>query len=150
MDYFKLFQTSLRQFKKNPIIVLPDLFFYIFAYLMAMFFYKASGLDELVKKTILVNAVTMDYFSSFVASNWFQLLVSVFAFVVGTFMIGIGVDVVRFRLLKRLTERKKLNLFKQIFGRNPYFLKVFLMKIYVYIISIFIVMVVTAVVVVLY
>lgn len=147
MQVLKEAYPSIRNLSKHPKLYLPDLFMYVVTYVLTVFFYKSSGLDATLKEAILNKAVTIDVFQNFLYTNWFQILISVIVFIIVTFFVGVGVTIVRYRLITSITNKKRMTLWKAIFNRKQYFFKVVFLKIYVYALSALMLIITTAIIV---
>lgn len=135
MKLLKESLTSIRHLLKNPAIYVPDLFMYIVTYSLTVFFYRSSGLDVALQNFIVDGATRVDMFKDFVFTNWFSLLLSLAVFVLVTFFLGVGVESIRFRLIKNALYKKESSLLRTIFSLNPYLFKLVILKIYVYMIT---------------
>ena len=126
---------SLKQLMSKPVIYVPDLFMYIVTYCLTVFFYRSSGIDVALQNFVMNGADKVIVFQNFLTTNWFHLLLSFVAFVFVTFILGVGVESIKFRLIKSVVQKKEISFFRTVFTLNPYFFKLIVLKIYVYIIT---------------
>jgi hypothetical protein len=146
MDYTKHGIYSLKGLIKNPVLFIPDFIMYVITYIATIFFYKSSNLDILLEQFILGQAIKLDAIIDYLATNSFHFFVSGSIFILLTFFLGVGIDILRFRLIKRFILKQKLNLIKEFFGKKPYYLKLVFLKVYVYVLTLFMLVISTAII----
>jgi len=147
MDYVDHGVKSLKGLYKNPVLIVPDLFMYLVTYLMTIFFYKSSNLDVLIEQFILMQAIKFETITEYLATNFFHFFVYGSVFVLLTFFVGVGVDMVRFRLIKRLVQKRDVSLRKVLFSKKPYYLKLVFLKAYVYVLTLFMLIISTVIII---
>ncbi|MFH0798419.1 MAG: hypothetical protein V1906_03340 [Candidatus Woesearchaeota archaeon] len=135
MKLLKESLKSLKQLMSKPVIYVPDLFMYMVTYCLTVFFYRSSGIDVALQNFVMNGADKVIVFQNFLTTNWFHLLLSFVAFVFVTFILGVGVESIKFRLIKSVVQKKEISFFRTVFTLNPYFFKLIVLKIYVYIIT---------------
>ncbi|MEK6816583.1 MAG: hypothetical protein AABY09_03145 [Nanoarchaeota archaeon] len=126
---------SFRLLMRNPVIYVPDLFMYVVTYILTVFLYKSSGLDFALQDFVMNGADKVAVFQNYLSTNWFQLLLSFLGFVFVTFFLGVGVESVKFRLIKDVIQRRETSLLRTVFTLNPYLFKLVVLKVYVYVIT---------------
>ena len=126
---------SLRQLMSRPVIYVPDVLMYMVTYCLTVFFYRSSGIDVALQDFVMNGADKVAVFQNFLTANWFHLLLSFVAFVFVTFILGVGVESVKFRLIKSVVQNKEISFFRTVFTLNPYLFKLIVLKVYVYIIT---------------
>jgi len=135
MKLLKESLKSLRQLMSRPVIYVPDVLMYMVTYCLTVFFYRSSGIDVALQDFVMNGADKVAVFQNFLTANWFHLLLSFVAFVFVTFILGVGVESVKFRLIKSVVQNKDISFFRTVFTLNPYLFKLIVLKVYVYIIT---------------
>ncbi len=135
MKLLKESLKSLRQLMSRPVIYVPDVLMYMVTYCLTVFFYRSSGIDVALQDFVMNGADKVAVFQNFLTANWFHLLLSFVAFVFVTFILGVGVESVKFRLIKSVVQNKEISFFRTVFTLNPYLFKLIVLKVYVYIIT---------------
>ncbi len=122
--------SSIDSIKKNPIIFIPDILLFLLIYGLTILFYKYNNLAKLL--SMLMSAESRaEIIKTFFVQNWLQLVISFAVFFFISFILGVGMEAIRFSMIKQIIKKKKASLKKAWKLKNKFFWKIVLMKILV-------------------
>ncbi|MDD5253787.1 MAG: hypothetical protein PHG05_01620 [Candidatus Nanoarchaeia archaeon] len=128
--YFK----SWKQIK--PVLFIPDLISIIITYGLFLFFMIISGFSQFGS---LASFDAQSFFEagglSFLQENLLRIISYLILFVLVNFFIGSGLMALKFKMLRNIIEKRKINLFRIIKEDEKAFWRVVLLRIFVYLIG---------------
>jgi hypothetical protein len=130
-----LIQKSFQDLYKHPIVFIPDLVMAIIDFLLITLVYKYTGFNDVIADLSGDMGSQADLIINFISTNTFQVVLSVALFIGLTFIIGVGVMIIRFNLIKQIVNNKKPCLLEAWKIRNQFFYRVVALRILVYLIS---------------
>lgn len=122
---------SIRALRQNPILILPDFVLFLLTYFLTIAFYRASGANDLMKLMMADGNVT-EIAKGITSGDLVQFLTSLGIFVFVTFFLGVGIEAVRFGMIKQIIEGKKASLISSWKRQSLYFWKIVSMKVLIY------------------
>tara|TARA_Y100000310_G_scaffold300776_1_gene336717 strand:+ start:50 stop:919 length:870 start_codon:yes stop_codon:yes gene_type:complete len=131
-----LIQKSFQDLYKHPIVFVPDLVMALIDYFLLTVLYSYVGFNEIVSELPSDLGSQADMITSFISANTLQVIISVSMFVILTFLIGVGVMIIRFNLIKQIVNGKKPSIWEAWKIRNKFYYRVVILRALVYLISI--------------
>lgn len=107
---FKTLEHSFQLLKKNPIVFLPNLFQIFISYILLLSIYYYTGASSLAPLLNSTEKASLEMISTFISTNLLQIIISVVSFVVITFIVGVGVMIFKYSLIKEIINNKKVSL----------------------------------------
>ncbi|MFH0752404.1 MAG: hypothetical protein V1914_02275 [archaeon] len=136
MDFEKGIVDSIKQLR-HPIIFVPDLVFVLTTLVLGLGFFKFTGMRDIISNLALTEGFQQELFKGLLADKWASLVIGVAVIFIITFTLGVGVELIRFTLIKDLiTGNKKLDIVKAWKSSKGMFWDVVVLKIFVYLLSI--------------
>ncbi len=137
MRYLGFVKKGFQYIKENPILLLPEALLFIVTYFLTLALYRFSGLSEFVKMAfasgqkidpaIFLKAFAQDYTT--------QIIVSLAVFIFVTFIFGVSMETIKFRMVKMVVLGEKVNIRDILEGRAFDFYRIIGMKVIIYLIA---------------
>ncbi len=126
----EVYGRSWRALFSNLLLLLPDIVYTIFSILMAIFFGYTSGIMQFIISNIGVNIEDIvGLFLDFLRQNILKIVVSVIGFIIVTFFVGVGRDVIKYVMMKDVVENKKISIKKAWNEKKKFYLHVVWLKV---------------------
>ena len=145
--YFMTFDTAksaLDLLKKNLILYVPDLFYTVLNYLLIYLLYLYTGAGDALAIITTAETLPLDLLQTYVTENLAKLIISSLVFVIVTFIIGVGVAVMKFSIITNMLKKKKSSLYYIFIKKKGFFWPIVLMRMYVFLISLVAVVIIGA------
>ena len=145
--YFMTFDTAksaLDLLKKNLILYVPDLFYTVLNYLLIYLLYLYTGAGDALAIITTAETLPLDLLQAYVTENLAKLIISSLVFVIVTFIIGVGVAVMKFSIITNMLNKKKSSLYYIFIKKKGFFWPIVLMRMYVFLISLVAVVIIGA------
>ncbi len=110
-DYINNFIYSINALKKNPVIYIPDLIYFVATALLSLLFLHFNGLTTIFNSFTSFNEQIREIASS--SSLLSRLIFSLFILLIINLLVGWGTVTSRFAMIKAVVEKKKFT-FKNI------------------------------------
>jgi len=130
-------KKGFQYIKEQPVLLLPEVLLFILTYFLTLGLYRFSGLSEFVKITfasgqkidpsIFLRAFAHDYTT--------QIIISLAVFIFVTFILGVGMETIKFRMIKMVIQGEKVNIHDILEGRAIDFYRIIGMKMIIYLIA---------------
>jgi len=130
----KTVERSFQILRTNPKLFIPDLFFIAIMYIVAFILYTYVGIGDLITIISDVETISAEVLRAFLSENITELIVSFVVFAVVTFVLGVGVAVLKYHMINQLLKEKKVSLLIAWRERNQYFWSVVLLRFVVFLI----------------
>lgn len=137
MGYLELTKRGFQFIRRHPVLLLPETLLFIFTYFLTLGLYRFSGLSEFIK-TAFASGQRIDpmvFLQAFAQDYATQIIISLAVFVFVTFILGAGMESIKFRMIKRVLEGKRVNIRDVLEGRAYDFYRIVGMKIIIYLIA---------------
>lgn len=126
----RVYGRSWKAIFNNLLLLLPDVVYTIFSILVVIFFGYTSGIIQFIISNIGVNVEdVVDLFIDFLRQNIFKIIVSVIGFIIVTFFVGVGRDVIKYIMMKDVVENKKISIKKAWNEKKKFYLHVVWLKV---------------------
>jgi len=130
-------KRGFQYIKEHPVLLLPEVLLFILTYFLTLGLYRFSGLSEFVKiafasgeridPSIFLRAFAHDYTT--------QIIISLAVFIFVTFILGVGMETIKFRMIKMVVQGEKVNMRDILEGRAFDFYRIIGMKVIIYLIA---------------
>ena len=126
----RVYVRSWKALFNNLLLLLPDIVYTIFSIFVAIFFGYTSGIVQFITSNIGLNiGDVINLFTDFLRQNIFKIIVSVIGFIIVTFFVGVGRDVIKYVMMKEVVEDKKISLKKAWNEKKKFYLHVVRLKV---------------------
>ncbi|MAG47979.1 hypothetical protein CL617_05210 [archaeon] len=133
--YWIAFRDSWKRLWKNPILILPDLLYYLFLVVVGYFILRNFGIIDFFQNYDIDQIQLLLY--NF--SNLFGLIVSIAIFAIGAFFIGVGALAWKYYMISNVIENRKLSFFKDFLDSGKKVRSIIFLKILIFAISIIVI-----------
>tara|TARA_Y100000310_G_scaffold342470_1_gene445894 strand:- start:1101 stop:1982 length:882 start_codon:yes stop_codon:yes gene_type:complete len=139
---FETLGKSLKYLIKYPILFLPDIILMLISYILLYLLYIYTGAADLSSLiTSIANgaeaeAAVVEALRIFVLENLNKVIVSVISFFVITFVVGVGVAVIKFEMIRDMLLKRKPSIQKAWKNRKSFFWPVVLLNFLIFLISV--------------
>ena len=125
-----VYGRSWKAIFNNLLLLLPDIVYTIFSILVVIFFGYTSGIMQFIISNIGINIEdVVDLFIDFLRQNIFKIIVSVIGFIIVTFFVGVGRDVIKYVMMREVVENKKVSIKKAWNEKKKFYLHVVWLKV---------------------
>jgi len=131
----KILSESFSLLRKNPILYLPDLVMIGLTYLLVYVLYLYTGAAQILPLLQSAEAVPMDILRGYLTENLGQIIISTIIFFIVTFVLGVGVVIYKFSMIREMISGKKISLFQSWKEKHGFFWPVVFTRVLVFIIS---------------
>ncbi len=124
MGYLKGGYNSLKLLVKNPVAVLPDILWLVGIALTNYIFIYVSGVLHLIRADAILGQLML--------VDWIRLIASIAVLVLTQFVLGAGIDVLRFSMVKDIAKNRKASIRKALKTKRHFYFKMIIMKFLTY------------------
>lgn len=137
MHYSEFVKRAFDNIRKYPVLLLPETILFFTTYFLTIALYKFSGLAAFAKAAMSAGQKidVSTFIRDFAAGYTSQILVSVGAFIFITFVIGAGTEAIKFRMIKKVTDRQRVSVKDLLGGSLRDFFRIIGMKMIIYLIA---------------
>ncbi len=138
MEYTKIGWHSLKEIKKHPLILVPDLAFFLVFSILTLIFSYTLGIDlsALAKGLLEVNTLHSELLKTFTNLGIVKTIISVAIFLIASFILGSGTLTWKYVIIKRILEKGKFNIYKTFREKDAYFFRLVFIRLYLYIMGV--------------
>ncbi|MDD4878708.1 MAG: hypothetical protein PHO02_06790 [Candidatus Nanoarchaeia archaeon] len=137
MHYSDFITKAFDNIRKYPALLLPETILFFATYFLTIGLYRFSGLSAFAK-TAMETGQKIDvstFIRDFAAGYSSQIIFSLAAFVIITFVMGAGTEAIKFRMIKKITDRMNVSIKDLFNGSWRDFFRIVGMKMIIYLIA---------------
>ena len=127
-------KESFNIFKKNLILIIPDLISLLITYSMLAVIFFYTGASDLMPLIQSAEDVSFDILKNFLSENMTSIIISSIIFVIITFFVGVGVTIFKFDMITDLMHNKKASLKASYIKCQSYFFPAVLLRACIFVI----------------
>lgn len=137
MHYTDFVTKAFDNIRKYPALLLPETVLFFTTYFLTIALYKFSGLAAFAKAAMSAGQKIdiSTFIRDFAAGHTGQIVVSLAAFVFLTFFIGAGTEAIKFRMIKKVTDRQRVSALDLFGGSWKDFFRIIGMKMIIYLVA---------------
>ncbi|MBI2148838.1 hypothetical protein HYU23_04105 [Candidatus Woesearchaeota archaeon] len=130
-DYFSNFLYSIKSLKNNPVLYIPDLVFFVFAFGFTLLFFHLNNLTSIFGGQL---EIFNNQIRSIVSTGplFIRLIVSFIILIVINLIVGLSTIAMRFTIISYIIKNRKFKFFNVLKEHNKYILSVFLIKLFLF------------------
>ena len=127
------FKESYNLFKKNLILLLPDLVSLLITYSLIAIIFFVTGFSDLMPLIQSAEDTSFELLKNFLSENITSIIVSALIFVIVTFIVGVGVTAIKFDMINDIINNKKVSLKSSFFKSNNFYWPIVLTRVCIFI-----------------